>query len=79
MQYILHRVTFHKMPTNIGLLSSLSVISRGSTVRHPVITKSRPMSEFGQETVTTKVSSSQSNSTTTGAEIEPATSRTEVH
>ena len=34
-------------PTNLGLLSSLSVVSRGFTVRHPVITKSRPVSEFG--------------------------------
>ena len=36
---------------NLGLLSSLSVVSRGSTVRHPVITKS--MSELGRVTVTT--------------------------
>ena len=28
-------------PTNLGLLGSLSVVSRGSTVRHPVITKLR--------------------------------------
>ena len=38
-------------PTNLGLLSSLSVVSKGSTVRHPVITKS--MSELGRVTVTT--------------------------
>ena len=38
---------------------------------------SSPMSEFDQVTVTTKFS--QSNSTMTGAGIEPATSSTEVH
>ena len=42
-------------PTNLRLLDNLSVVSRGSTVRHPVITKSRPMSEFGRVTVTTKL------------------------
>ena len=42
-------------PTNLGLLGSLSVILRGSTVRHPVITKSSLMSEFGRVTVTTKL------------------------
>ena len=42
-------------PTSLGLLGSLSVVSRGSTVRHPAITKSRPMSEFGRVTVTTKL------------------------
>ena len=41
-------------PTNLGLLGNLSVVSRGSTVRHPVIAKSCPMSEFGRVTVTTK-------------------------
>ena len=40
--------------TNLGLLGSMSVVSRRSTVRHPVITKSRRMSEFGRVTVTTK-------------------------
>ena len=39
-------------PTNLGLLGSLSVVFRGSTVRHPVITKSRPTSDFGRVTVT---------------------------
>ena len=42
-------------PTSLGLLGSLSVVSRGSTVRHQVIKKSRPMSEFGRVTVTTKL------------------------
>ena len=42
-------------PTNLGLLGSLSVVSRGSTVKNPVITKSCPMSEFGRVTVTTKL------------------------
>ena len=42
-------------PTNLGLLGSLPVASRGSTIRHPVITKSHPMSEFGRVTVTTKL------------------------
>ena len=40
---------------NLGLLGSLSVVFRGSTVRNPVITKSRTMSEFGQVTVTTQL------------------------
>ena len=35
--------------TNVGLLGSVSVVSRGSTVRHPVITNSRRV------TVTTKL------------------------
>ena len=42
-------------PTNFEFLGSLSVVSRGSTVRHPVITKSCSMSEFGRVTVTTKL------------------------
>ena len=42
-------------PSNLGLLGSMSVVSRESTVRHPVIAKSRPMSEFGRVTVTTKL------------------------
>ena len=42
-------------PTNLGVLGSLSVVSRGTTVRHPVITKSHPMSDFGWVTVTTKL------------------------
>ena len=41
--------------TNLGLLGSLSVVSRGSTVRHPVITKSHLMSKFGRVTVTIKL------------------------
>ena len=35
--------------------TSLLVVSRGSTVKHPVITKSRPISEFGRVTVTNKL------------------------
>ena len=31
------------------------LFSRGSTVRHPVITKSRPTSEFGRVAITTKL------------------------
>ena len=34
---------------------SLSVVSRGSKARHPVITIWRPMREFGRVTVTTKL------------------------
>ena len=74
-------------PTNLGLLDGPSVFSRGSTVRHPLITKLRPMNEFGRVTVTTKLGPaiivlwlifSRSNSTMTGAGIEPATSSTKV-
>ena len=43
-------------PTNLGFLGSLSVVSLStSTVRLPVITNPRPMSEFGRVTVTTKL------------------------
>ena len=44
------------LPTNLGLLGSLSVVSRGSTIRHLVITKSRLMIKFGRVAVTTKLS-----------------------
>ena len=40
---------------NLGFLGSLSVASRGSTVRHPAITKTRSMSEFDRVIVTTKL------------------------
>ena len=75
------------LPNNFGILGSPSVFSRGSTVRHLLITKLRPMNEFGRVTVTTKLGPaiivlwlifSRSNSTMTGAGIEPATSSTEV-
>ena len=46
---------YWRKPTDLILLGSLTVVSRGSTVRHPAITKSRPMSEFGRVTVTTKL------------------------
>ena len=73
-------------PTNLGLLGSLSVVSRES-VRHPVITKLRPMSEFGRVTVTPKLGQlfwimtdfQSESATTTEAKIEPATSSTVVH
>ena len=62
----------------------LSVVSRGSTVRHPIITKLRRMSEVGRVTVKLGQLSdydwffSQSNSTTIGAGIKSAISSTEV-
>ena len=62
----------------------LLVVSRGSTVRHPIITKLRRMSEVGRVTVKLGQLSdygwffSQSNSTTIGAGIKSAISSTEV-
>ena len=51
------------------------LFSGGSTVKHPVIGKLRPMSEFGRATVTAKVRIIIfSNSNLTGAGIEPMTS-----
>ena len=55
------RIKFHGLCNDIGYLlwighwfrtfGSLSVVLRGSTVRRPVITNSRPMSKFGRVTV----------------------------
>ena len=42
-------------PNNLRLIGNLSVVSRRPITRHPVIMKSRPMSEFGRVTVTTKL------------------------
>ena len=50
-----YRIFIVDSPLTSDFLCSLSVIFRGSTVRHLVITKSRPMREFGRVTVTTKL------------------------
>ena len=50
------RQIFIDSPLNLGFIGSLLVVFKECKVSHPVIEKSRPMSEFGQVTVTTKLS-----------------------